>query len=115
MKRILTIFLVVALIFVCGCAQKEYKLPWDHFCYYADDAGGVIELELEEKQYIIDLLNNGNWHNDIAKCPADVKFATQQQVIGYSAEDGIFNDYTQNKSLKISEQDRLKVNSYIGF
>ena len=114
MKKALALALsfILALGF-CGCSQKIYELPWDHFCYSAVD-GSVIELEPAQKSFIIDLLNNGDWHNDIAKCPSDVKLATQKQSIGYCAEEGIFNDFTREKSLKISEENRVIVNEYLG-
>lgn len=93
--------------------EKKYVLPWDRFCYSAVD-GSVIELEPAQKKFIIDLLNNGDWYDDLAKCPSDVKFYTQNQEIGYCAEEGIFNDFTSGKSLKISKENRVIVNEYLG-
>ena len=113
MKKVLVV--VLAFIFtlgLCGCAKREYELPWDHFCYSAED-GSVIELSSEEKNHIIDLLNNGEWYGEIAKCTQDVIFATKQQSIGYCINEGIFNDFTQNKSLRLSNADRKIVNGYL--
>ena len=93
--------------------EKNYVLPWDRFCYSAVN-GSVIELEPAQKKFIIDLLNNGDWYDDLAKCPPDVKFYTQNQEIGYCAEEGIFNDFTSGKSLKISKENRVIVNEYLG-
>ena len=92
--------------------EKKYVLPWDRFCYSAVD-GSVIELEPAQKKFIIDLLNNGDWYDDLAKCPSDVKFYTQNQEIGYCAEEGIFNDFTSGNSLKISEENKVIVNEYL--
>ena len=107
--------LVMAFVLVLGlssCAQKEYELPWDHFCYSANDES-VIELSSEQKGVIIDLLNNGKWYGEIAKCTSDVKFATKRQSIGYCISEGIFNDFTQNKSLRLSDEDRSTINGYL--
>ncbi len=106
------VLLTVAICFFSGCAKREYELPWDHFCYSAND-GSVIELDSEEKNYIIDLLNNGEWYGEIAKCTQDVIFATKQQSIGYCINEGIFNDFTQNKSLRLSNEDKKSVNGYL--
>lgn len=115
MKRLSVIALSLILIFaIVGCSEPIYELPWDHFCYYAD-GGGAIELEPEEKRFIIDLLNSGDWYDELAKCPADIEFAPQRQSVGYCTEEGIFNDFTREKSLKISEEDRITVNGYLGF
>ena len=113
MKKALVIVLTLVLVLgLSGCARKEYELPWDHFCYSAKD-GSVIELSPKEKDYIIDLLNNGNWYREIAKCSSDVNFATQRQSIGYCITEGIFNDFTQGKSLRLSDKDRNIINGYL--
>ena len=115
MKRFIALVFVSVLVLslgLSGCMKKEYELPWDHFCYSADD-GSVIELSPEEKGVIIDCLNNGEWYGEIAKCPSDVKFATQRQSIGYCMSEGVFNDFTQNKSLRLSEEDRAVINGYL--
>ena len=113
MKKALVFVLTFVLILGLGsCAKKEYELPWDHFCYSADD-GSVIKLSTEEKSYIIDVLNNGKWYGGLAKCTSDIKFATQRQSIGYCTSEGVFNDFTQNKSLRLSEEDRNIINGYL--
>ena len=113
MKKLIVLILLSSLMLsLCSCGIKLYKLPWDDFCYSATD-GSVIELELKEKQFIIDLLNEGKWQWDIAKCPADVNFYTQSQTIGYNMECGVFNDFTLKRSLHLSEDDRITVNSYL--
>ena len=114
MKRGLSLILLLSLILsLCACAFEVYKLPHDEFCYSAVD-GSIIELEPYEKEFIIGLLNNGIWHFGLAKCPADVKFYTQNQDIGYCAEEGLFNDFTLNRSLILSEEERVTLNSYLG-
>ena len=115
MKKILGLFLA-CLIFLglSGCAMKIYRLPWDHFCYSADGTSPV-ELDAEAKNYIIDLLNDGDWYGEIAKCSTDYKFAAQAQSLGYNCEDGIFNDFTLNRSLRLSEEERLIVNELLGY
>lgn len=113
MKRLIATVLTLVLILGFGsCAKREYELPWDNFCYSSND-GSVIELSAEEKSYIIDLLNNGKWYGEIAKCTSNVKFATKRQSIGYCLSEGIFNDFTQNKSLRLSENDRKIINGYL--
>ena len=113
MKKALVFVLTFVLILGLGsCAKKEYELPWDHFCYSAED-GSVIKLSTEEKSYIIDVLNNGKWYGELAKCTSDIKFVTQRQSIGYCTSEGIFNDFTQNKSLRLSEKDRNIINGYL--
>ena len=113
MKRIITaVLIIICILSLIGCGEREYELPWDHFCYSAEN-GGAIELEPNEKKFIINLLNKGNWYGELAKCTADVKFTTKKQSLGYSVDEGIFNDFTCAKSLRISENERLIINGYL--
>jgi len=115
MKKLLAILLCLCSLFVfASCGNKEYELPWDHFCYTAEENSSVVELEGKDKNYIIDLLNDAKWTNDLAKCPADYKFYTKKQEVGYNAESGVFNDYTGKKSTTLSEVNRVRVNDILG-
>ena len=111
-KMIALLCSLIVVIAMVGCTSKTYELPHDQFCY-SESNGSVIALDLKEKEYIIDLLNNGNWYGDIAKCPSDYKFYTKSQSIGYNTEEGVFNDFTLKKSLTISEENRVLINRYL--
>ena len=114
MKRILIFTLVLLMILgLTGCALKIYKLPQDGFCYYAH-GGDEIELTQEEQEYIINLLNDGKWYPDIAKCDSDVNFYPNGFKLGYCAESGVFNDFTLKRSLSISDDARDIINEYLG-
>ena len=113
-KKLSLIVAVLILLSLIGCSKKIYQLPWDHFCYSADGIS-VVELDAEAKDYIIDLLNEGEWYDDLAKCSTDYKFSAQEQSLGYNCEEGIFNDFTLEKSLKLSEEVRLIVNEFLGY
>lgn len=111
-KRIAFLFLTIFFIASVGCTGRIYALPHDQFCY-SERNENFIELELTEKEYLIALLNNGNWYGETAKCSSDYTFYTKSQTVGYNAEEGIFNDFTLNRSLKISEKDRVCLNGYL--
>jgi len=114
MKKLIAFLL--ALIFVLslvGCSQEIYKLPHDQFCYSADDSQ-TYELNKNAKQYIIDLLNNASWINDLSNCNSDFVFYTQAQEIRYHSECGTFNDYTNQKSMAVSEEQRTAINTMLG-
>ena len=114
MKKLFILTLVLlAFLGLSGCALKMYKLPQDGFCYYAH-GGDKIELSQEAQEYIIDLLNDGKWYPDIAKCDSDVNFYPKGFKLGYCAESGVFNDFTLKRSLSISNDIRDKINEYLG-
>jgi len=92
---------------------KNYKLPWDQFCYSETDSQAV-EIPNDGKQYIINLLNNATWINDLGKCESDYVFYTQKQELRYHSECGTFNDVTNKKSTTLSEEQRVAVNAHLG-
>ena len=115
MKKIIaSLFLLLLIFSLSSCSIRVYSLPSGNFCTSAAD-GSAVELEEHEKQYIINLLNDGKWYNEIAKCPADYNFRTALQSLTYCAEDGVFNDFTLHRSLTISEEQRLFVNGFLDY
>ena len=70
---VITIIAFLMLVLASGCG-KTYELPWDQFCIKID---GNIEIVLsaEDKNYIIDLLNKGDWINDLGNCGCEYVFS----------------------------------------
>ena len=63
--------------------------------------------------FLSNLLNNSKWYNDVAKCECDYTILMEnERKIFYHSECGTFVDYDFNKSLTISEEDRVKLNAY---
>lgn len=113
MKKIFILTLALLLILgLTGCVLKIYKLPQEGFCYYAH-GGEEIELNQEAQEFIINLLNKGDWYPGIAKCDSDVNFYTKGQKLGYCMESGVINDFTLKRSLTLSEMERILVNGYL--
>lgn len=113
MKKIFILTLALLLILgLTGCVLKIYKLPQEGFCYYAH-GGDEIELSQEAQEFIINLLNDGKWYPDIAKCDSDVNFYPKGFKLGYCAESGVINDFTLKRSLTLSEIERLLLNGYL--
>lgn len=111
MKKFIAAFLTSIFCFsIFSCAESTYKLPWDQFCSKGLER---IELQFEDKKYILNLLNQSKWENDVSKCDCDFDFYTQRQKVGYHSECGIFNDYTRKKHTKVTEEQRLKINKVL--
>lgn len=111
MKRILALILSIMLLFSLSGCIKIYKQAWDGFCYTAEDA--PVELDSEAKSYILDLLNEGKWTSGVIKCPSDFYLSLQVQRVGYVSSEGYFVDYTLQRSLKLTDEQREKVNGYL--
>lgn len=117
MKKILSVIysFVISLCVLTtsiGCSEKPYEIPHDRFCYSADGQQ-TIDLALEDKEYIINLLNESEWTDDISNCGADFVFYTQKQEVRYHSECGTFNDITSEKGLQVTENQRLHINSLL--
>ena len=114
MKKHLAFLLVLlTLIPLAGCAEQTYELAWDGFCYTAEAQEQPVELDPKDKNYIIGILNDAAWVNDLAKCPADFVFVTQKQRVNYNCECGVFNDITRGRSTTVSEEQRVTINNIL--
>lgn len=112
MKKLLALCLLLAILsasLLTSCSFSNYKpisLKYrdSDFAPYTDG---------EPKSFLVDLLNNSKWHNDVAKCDCDYTVMMKnQREISYHSECGTFIDYDFNKSLTVSEEDRVKLNGY---
>lgn len=114
MKKLLSIVLVITFIlYLVGCSGKTYELPHDQFCYLVDKSQ-VIELNVSDKEHIVDILNNASWINDITNCGCDYVFYTQKQEVRYHSECGTFIDITNKKSTTVSDGERSVINTALG-
>lgn len=112
MKK-LALVSVFVIVWLVGCTNKIHELPHDQFCYSADGSQ-TYELNSDDKQYVIDLLNNASWINDLSNCGSDFVFYTQAQEIRYHSECGTFNNYTKNISTTVSAEQRAVINTMLG-
>ncbi len=112
-KFIAFLSVLLSLLPFSGCAERPYELAWDGFCYTAETYEQPVELDPKDKNYIIDILNDATWVNDLAKCEADFVFVTQKQRVNYNCECGIFNDVTNKRSTTVSEDQRTMINSIL--
>ena len=114
MKKYLAFLLVLlSLLPLGGCGERTYALAWDGFCYTAEEYEQPVELDPKDKNYIIGILNDAAWINDLAKCPADFVFVTQKQRVNYNCECGVFNDITSGRSTTVSEEQRVTINNIL--
>ena len=114
MKKLIALALVFAFVLgMVGCTSKTYELPNDKFCYSAYGTQ-TYELSADDKQYIINLLNNASWVNDLSNCGSDFVFYTQRQEVRYHSVCGTFNDYTNKKFTTVSEEQRYTINAMLG-
>ena len=110
---------VAALLFACltflfcavGCVEKTYVLPWDQFCSQGDI---TIDLDGEERIYIINLLNEIEWRDGVGNCLCDFTFYPKAQKVMYHSECGTFNDLTRGKTAKLTGEQRWVVNGILG-
>ena len=114
MKRI-SFLLAALMLMLTACGNISYSLPRDgHFCYRAGLAEEEVELSKEAQEYIIGLLNNGKWINDLAGTVDSHVFCTQQAKVRYSSCSGAFNDGTNRRYMTVTAQDREKINAWLG-
>ena len=103
------ISVLLAISVLTSCSINDYKpisIKYQNSDYSAYD-------DEEHRTFLIDLLNNGKWYNEVANCGCDYTIIMKNnREIFYHSECGTFIDYDFNKSLTVSEEDRVKINDY---
>lgn len=105
---ILTLLLIIG---TAGCGAKAFEGPISSL-YHTGESGIKTALDLSETEQreILSILNNGNWGSDIPNCLPDYTLTIQNQTVYYHAECGTFSDTAAERSLSLSEDDRIRVN-----
>lgn len=112
MKKLLALCLMLVVLstyLLTSCSFSNYKpiaLKYQNSDYAPYTDG-------EPKSFLVGLLDNGKWRNGVAKCDCDytVIMKNMREII-YHSECGTFIDYDLDKSLTVSEEDRVKLNGY---
>ncbi len=112
MKRLLALSLTLIVLSIClltSCSVNNYK----PICLKYQNSDYAAYTDGEPKSFLVNLLNNSKWHSDTAKCDCDYTVMMRnQREIFYHSECGTFIDYDFNKSLTVSEEDRVKLNDH---
>ncbi len=114
MKKLIILCLALAILTISfvGCSNKTYELPHDAFCFTIDPST-TVEINAADRSYIIHILNEATWTNDLTNCGSDFVFYTQKQEVRYHSECGTFNDITNQKAMTVSEEQRIKINNIL--
>ena len=116
MKRYFALILTILFLFgLVGCQEKTYQFAWDGFCYIVEEHGFHSEFELatEDKKYILKLMNDASWEEEVSTCEHDFVFYTQRQQVRYCSECGTFYDVTNLRSVTLSADEHRKVNNML--
>ena len=112
MKKLLALCLTLILLLttlLISCSVNNYK----PICLKYQNSDPVAYDDGEHKSFLTNLLNNSKWHYDVAKCECDYAVIMKnKREIFYHSECGTFIDYDFNKSLTVSEEDKLILNDY---
>ncbi len=112
MKRLILSAAAFLLLFALSGCLKPYEAPWDQFCFNTLRNAEII-LSAEDRNYIIDVLNNGGWTGSLAEHNPDFVFCTQSQEVGYHSSSGTFIDGKRGKSLTVTGEQREKINAML--
>ncbi len=115
MKKLITLYLTLTILLMTlvSCSGKTYELPHDDFCFTVNPST-TVELNAEDRAYIIGILNEASWTNDLTDCGSDFVFYTQKQEVRYHSECGTFNDITNQRAMSVSDEQRVAINNILG-
>ena len=101
---ILCLTILLSLSSLTSCGITNYK-PYAIKHKNSDCASPYAEI------FLTNLLNDSKWQNSVANCACDYEIImTNHRQIFYHSECGTFIDYGLDKSLTVSEEDRVKLN-----
>ena len=72
-----------------------------------------IELSKDEKQLILEAIDDGSWTNDTIKCICDYKFIFSDSELSYNSGSGHFVDYKNQRTLSISAEYKDRINAIL--
>ena len=116
MKKITALLLLLTIsLSLFGCKVEKYRSSWDGFCYAFNGkpVAGNKRLESGGPSYILDILNSGAWEVGTFDCDYDFYFSTMMEQIYYHSLCGTFYDVTNGIILKVTEEQRLTINSFL--
>ena len=113
MKKILSLFLLLAFILLAACSSENEKTQQKNFCYTASDEQSFAVTD-NAKQYIISTLDDVVWSDNVPNCEGDFIFYIQDREIHYHSSCGTFNDYTNKKSSTLSHEQSAIINAMLG-
>lgn len=113
MKKILSLFLLLAFILLAACSSENEKNQHKEFCYTASSEQ-PYDLTENTRQYITGIFGDLTWVNDITNCESDFVFYIQDREIHYHSSCGTFTDYTNKKSSTVSSEQSAIINSMLG-
>lgn len=110
MKRILPLILVALMIIsLSSCSNPKFEHPISVSKLTDGDLKSVM-LDYEN-DLMLELLNKGQWVDDIPNCGYDYEFEFgAHNVLRYHSECGTFIDMENSRSLTVSEQDKNTIN-----
>ena len=110
MKRILPLILVALMIIsLSSCSNPKFEHPISVSKLTDGDLKSVM-LDYEN-DLMLELLNKGQWVDDIPNCGYDYEFEFgAHNVLRYHSECGTFIDTENSRSLTVSEQDKNTIN-----
>lgn len=74
----------------------------------------IGELSQKDISTISDILNSGNWINDVTKCASDCVITTADgEVYNYHSTCGTFNDNRNQRSMAVTDEEMRMINSIL--
>ncbi|MBR4852913.1 MAG: hypothetical protein IKV01_04835 [Clostridia bacterium] len=73
----------------------------------------LFTLSGEDLDFVKELWR-GEWYPAIAECDCDYEFKLDGMIIEYSDECGLFNDYPNQRSMTLTEEQTQAVNKMLG-
>lgn len=112
MRKVLSCFLILTMLTTFGGCSKKYESS--EINLYDCTLGMIFELTDEQEEELLSLWNESKWGKGLTKTAWDYEFLLDDgYTIRYSSLYGRLADKEGNRSLVLTEEQRINVNSII--
>lgn len=111
MKKTLIFITIISMIFMITSCKSDDNHSIQLICADAPEQNRV--LSNEQAEYLNSLWSNSKWKSDIVKTLCCFRFESDDLVIWYSDEYGVFRDDINDRHIIVSDEQRDYINSFI--
>lgn len=118
MKKLIALVIAAICMLSMGGCQKTSSgssvISAGNFVVEVISSDESVKLSEEDSKTIFELLENGEWKNDLSACASDCSLAVSGNTLTYHFECGTFNDNQNKRSLSTDDDTRKAINDILG-
>ena len=118
MKKIIYLLSLLLVFTLIGYSGEPQEIKYESSYITARFVSGIetgreVAFSDEDVSGVLAILNDSKWDKSLCKCGYEYFLYLDGNMLYYSYERGIINDYENDRNLKLSDEDKTYINSLI--